>query len=72
MDKDNIPNSILHCLKAIRLLLEFEGNVTKTLPCSYKANGKCDNCLYYIYRSEGNKECLYEMVQDMISGLTEE
>ena len=69
MIDDNIPKSVFHSLRAISLMVEIE---METKPCRYKSCLCFDTCVYAITRSDGKKECLYDMVSDAISSMTEE
>ena len=71
-----IPNAVFHMLKAARLAMEEDMNIIYSEDtCHYSgAKNGCNKncCVYFVTRSDGSKDCLFEMVHDAITSMTEE
>ena len=68
-----IPNAVFLMLKAARLAMDGDMNGMKSNQCIYRGGSQCDKfCVYGIVRSDKKVECLYDMLNDAITSMTEE
>jgi len=73
-ENENNPKAVFHMLRAAQIVMDndIQPKDWDDGKCVYTGSRCTRECIYNIFRSDGTNDCLYEMVSDAISSMTEE